>query len=85
MLAKSVLPLALRRPVETSYFLSDCNGIRTHNHLVRQPTFNHLAQLAKWLSCIVSTYMYRAFDCLFLSYHIRVLKQHNKNTQPNTP
>ena len=33
--------------------LSDCNGIRTHNHLVRKRTLNHLAKLAslaKWLS-----------------------------------
>ena len=36
--------------------LSDCNAIRTHYHLVRKQTFNHLAKLAKWLSCVVSTY-----------------------------
>ena len=24
--------------------LSDCNGTRTHNHLVRKPTLNHLAK-----------------------------------------
>ena len=33
-----------------SNFLSDSNGIRTHNHLVRKRTLNHLASLAKWLS-----------------------------------
>ena len=27
--------------------LSDCNGTRTHNHLVRKRTLNHLAKLAK--------------------------------------
>ena len=27
--------------------LSDCNGTRTHNHLVRKLTLNHLAKLAK--------------------------------------
>ena len=27
--------------------LGDCNGIRTHNHLVRKQTLNHLAKLAK--------------------------------------
>ena len=26
--------------------LSDCNGIRTHNHLVRKQTVNHLAKLS---------------------------------------
>ena len=30
---------------------SDCNWIRTHNHLVHKRTqLNHLASLAKWLS-----------------------------------
>ena len=27
--------------------LSDSNGIRTHNHLVRKQTLNHLVKLAK--------------------------------------
>ena len=52
--------------------LSDCNWIRTHNHLVHKRTLNHLAKLAKWLSCVVSTYLYGAFDCMFLSCHVRV-------------
>ena len=47
--------------------LSDCSGIRTHNHLVRKRTLDHLAKLAKWLSCVVNTYIYGAFDC-----HVRV-------------
>ena len=52
--------------------LSDCSGTRNHNHLVRKGTLNHLAKLAKWLSCAVSTYLYGAFDCMFLSCHVRV-------------
>ena len=52
--------------------LSDCNGTRTNNHLVRKRTINHLAKLAKWLSCAVSTYLYGAFDCMLLSCHVRV-------------
>ena len=52
--------------------LSDCNWTRTHNHLVCKWTLNHLAKLAQWLSCVVSTYMYGAFDYLFLSCHVRV-------------
>ena len=52
--------------------LSDSNGIRTHNHLVRKETLNHLAKLAKWLSCVVRTYLYAAFDCMLLSCHVRV-------------
>ena len=47
--------------------LSDWNWTRTHNHLVHKRTLNHLAKLAKWLSCVVSTYLYGAFDCMFLS------------------
>ena len=28
---------------------------------------NHLAELVKWFDCVVSTYLYDAFDCIFLS------------------
>ena len=51
--------------------LSDCNWIRTHNHLVRKRKLNHFAKLAKWLSCVVSTCLYSAFDCM-LSCRIHV-------------
>ena len=51
--------------------ISDTKRTRTHNHLVRKQTFNHLAKLAKWLSCVVSTYSYGAFDCIILSCHVR--------------
>ena len=51
--------------------LRDCNGSRTNKHLVCKRTLNHLAQLTKWLSCVVSTYPYGAFDCMFLSCHVR--------------
>ena len=30
---------------ETRNYLSDCNGTRTHNHLVCKRTLNHLAKL----------------------------------------
>ena len=53
---------------------SGSNGIRTQNHLVRKQTLNHLAKLAKQLSCVVSTYMYGACGCVFLSCHMRVLE-----------
>ena len=52
--------------------LSDCNGTQTHHHLVHKQTLNHLAKLAKWLSCVVSTYLYNACDCMFLSCHVHV-------------
>ena len=40
------------------YYVSDSNEIRTHNHLVRKRTLNHLTMLVKWLSYVVSTYLY---------------------------
>ena len=46
---------------------NDCNWARTQNHLVLKRTINHLAKLAKWLSCLLSIYLYGAFDCMFLS------------------
>ena len=42
------------------------------NHLVRKQTLNHLAKLAKWLSCVMSTYLCGAFDIMFSSCHVRV-------------
>ena len=47
------------------WILSNCNWTRTHNHLVHQEMPNHLAKLANWLSFIVNTYLYGAFDCIF--------------------
>ena len=52
--------------------LSDCNWTRTQNHLICKRTLNHLAKLAEWLTCILSTYPYGAFDCMFLSCHVCV-------------
>ena len=51
---------------------TDCNWTRTQNHLVHKRTLNHLAKLAKWLSCVLSTYLYGAFNSMFLSCHGRV-------------
>ena len=33
----------------------DCNGTRTHSHLVGKQTLNHLASFAKWLSVCLRT------------------------------
>ena len=60
--------------------LSDCNETRTHNDLVRKRTLNHLAKLAKWLHCRVSTYLYLSelsgcgfeFPCSHLNFRFRV-------------
>ena len=59
----------------TNLFISsDSDKIRTHNDLVSTKTLNHLAKLAKWLSCLVGTYLYCAFDCMLSSYHVQVLE-----------
>ena len=59
----------LARNRRNIWSLSDCKVTPTHNHLIRKRTLNHLVKLAKWLSCVVSTYLYGAFDCMFLSCH----------------
>ena len=64
-------PELLTRNRRDIWSLSDCSRTRTHNHLIRKRTLNHLVKLAKWLSCVVSTYLYGAFDCMFLSCHAR--------------
>ena len=58
----NVKELLARNRCETGS-LSECNWTRTHNHLVHKQTLNHLAKLAKWLSCVVSTYLYGSSDC----------------------
>ena len=52
--------------------LSDCNWTWTHNHLVCKRILNHLAKLAKWLSCVVSTSLSGAFDCMSLLCHVSI-------------
>ena len=52
--------------------LNDCNRTRTCNHLVYKETLNHLTQLTEWLTWILSTCLYRVFDCFFLSFHVHV-------------
>ena len=53
---------------------SDYNRTQTNNHLIYKRTLNALGKLAKWLRSAVSTYKYGAFDCMFLSRHVRVLE-----------
>ena len=49
-----------------------CNWTRTHNDLVHKQTLNHLAQLTKRLTSVMSPFMYGAFDCMLLSCHVRI-------------
>ena len=62
----------LARSRREVWSLSDCNWTRTENHLIRKRALNHLAKLAIWLSCVLSTYLYAAFDFMLLSFHVRV-------------
>ena len=55
----------------------------THNHLVHKRILNHLAKLAKWLSCVVSTDLYSAFE-LMLSCHVRVWDECTLYSLPGT-
>ena len=55
-----------------SWSLSDSNEVQTHNHIVGKRTRRHIARLAKWVSCVVSTYIYGAFDCMVLLCRVRV-------------
>ena len=54
--------------------LSDCNWTQIHNHLVHKLPLIHLTKLANWLSWIVSSYLYPAFDCMFLSCLVPLLE-----------
>ena len=47
--------------------LSEHNRTGTHNHLFHKRTLNLLTELVKLLSCVLSNYLYDAFDCMFLS------------------
>ena len=49
---------------------SDCNWARTHNLLVRKTTLNQFSKFTKWLRYVLSTYLYGAFDCMFLWSHV---------------
>ena len=58
--------------------LSDWNRTRIHNHSVCKQTLNHLAKLGKWLSCIVSTYLFGTLDCMLQSFFV-LLAFHSPN------
>ena len=67
----NVKKLLLRNRYNTRT-LSDYNWNRTNNQLDPKGTSNHLVKLTKRLSSFVSSYLYGAFNCMFLSCHIRV-------------
>ena len=54
--------------------LSDFNKTRIRHHFVPKRSLNHVAKLAKWFSCAVSTYWYDALTVCFYraTYAFRV-------------
>ena len=52
--------------------LSECIETRTHNHLVCQPTLNHLVKLTKWFSRVVRFHLEDVFNCLLSSCNVRI-------------
>ena len=57
------------------WILSDSSSMRTHKHLVCKQSLNHLAKMEKLLRCVMSTFLYGAFDCILSSCHIGVSEQ----------
>ena len=53
------------------YRWSGCNWTLTQNQKVLNGKLKHLAELTKGLSFVLSTYLYGAFDCMFLSCQVR--------------
>ena len=52
--------------------LKDCNGIRTHNHLVRKQTLNHLVKLAQLIElCCECLSVWCIWLCVLLMSHTR--------------
>ena len=67
------------------YEVYDSNGIQTHKHLAHKQSFNHLAKLAKWLSCVVSNSLYGAFESTLLSCHVHVSTHTSLNIKELLP
>ena len=44
---KNASAIEMKKKTNKQKCLCDCNGTRTHNHLVRKQTLNHLAKLGK--------------------------------------
>ena len=50
--------------------LNDCNGIRTDNHLVRNRTFNHLAEMVE---CSFTNYVVVSSKIMLQSIKLQIL------------
>ena len=55
---------------ELGYSTYHGNGTQPDSHLVFKLILNHLEQLAKWLSCVMRTYLYGIINCAY--YWLRV-------------
>ena len=56
----------------------------TKNHLVRERSLNHLANLAKWLNFVVKTCLYDVYDCMLchVSYEFKSESKFRVNHNP---
>ena len=64
--------------------LSDYNWTRTRNQLVQKQIVSHLAKLAKWLSCVMGTYLYGSFSCMLFSCDARIWEWMHSLYFPNS-
>ena len=51
---------------QVSYLMFNWQQWDSNLQPLSSQTFNHLAKLGEWLNCIVSTYLYGAYDCILL-------------------
>ena len=51
--------------------LVTATGLKLKQPLSSSTYTQHLGKLAKWLSCVVSTYVYDSFDYMFLSCNVK--------------
>ena len=57
----------------TLFFLSDCNGIRIRNHLIRKRILNHLTKLVNRLSCVIISHTLFRMNLHFVVVNVKEL------------
>ena len=70
---RSISPYSVRM-LDNMYQNNSEYGHFLRSDWVCQKTLNHLDKLAKWLSCVVSAYLYGSYDCMLLSCHTCILE-----------
>ena len=52
--------------------LINCNWAQAYNHLARKPRYNHFANVTKWLSSVLRTYIDDSFESMYFSCHVHI-------------